>query len=318
MLKRISIKKIITSSIVLCIAFLIYFIPNEKEMTINIKEEIEYVNKEIKTHDIYLLDSNNYISKTKIRITSNTREEITKELINSLIQNGNKQDLIPNGFKPIINSNTKINSLKIDNETIKLDLSKDYLDTNKEVEEKTLESLIYTLTSVDGIKYIILYIDGNILTELPQNKIKLPATLSREIGINKKYNLNSTQNITNTTTYFISEFNDKYYYTPVTTVSNDNREKIEIIIDTLNSTTNDKQLMSFLNNNANLLNFEIIEDTMQINFDENIFTNLEDYHILEEVLYTISLSIYDNYHVKEVIFMVNDEKITKTVSKSLE
>lgn len=318
MLKRISVKKIITSSIVLCIAFLIYFIPNEKQITINIKEEIEYVNNEIKTHDIYLLDSNNYISRTKIRTTATTNEELANELVNALIQNGVKQDFIPNGFKPIINSNTKINTLKIDNETIKIDLSKEYLDTNKNVEEKTLEALVYTLTSIENIKYVILYIDGNILTELPLNKIKLPTTLSREIGINKKYNLNSTKDITNTTTYFISEFNDKYYYTPITTFSNDDREKIEIIIDTLNSTTNDKSLMSFLNSTTNLLSYEIIEDTMQVNFDENIFTNLEEYHILEEVLYTISLSIYDNYHVKEVIFMVNNEKITKTVAKSLE
>lgn len=318
MLKKRSIKKIITSSLVLCIAFLIYFIPTEKEITINIKEEIEYVNNEIKTHDIYLLDSNNYISRTKIRITSTTNEDIAKELINALIQNGIKQDFIPSGFKPTINSNTKINSLKIDNETLKLDLSKDYLDNNKEMEEKTLESLIYTITSIENIKYVILYIDGNILTELPLNKIKLPDTLSRNIGINKKYNLSSTKNITTTTTYFISEFNGNYYYTPITTVSNDDREKIEIIIDTLNSTTNDKKLMSYLNNNVNLLNFEIIENTMQVNFDENIFTNLEDYQILEEVLYTISLSVYDNYHVKEVIFMVNNEKITKTVAKSLE
>lgn len=318
MLKRISIKKIITSSIVLCIAFLIYFIPSESEITVNINEEIEYVNNEIKTHDIFLLDSNNYVSKTKIRITATTREDIAKELINALIQNGVKQDSIPSGFKPLINSNTKINTLKIDNETIKIDLSKDYLDTNKNVEEKTLEALVYTLTSIENIKYIILYIDGEILTELPLNKIKLPNTLSREIGINKKYSLNSTKNISSTTTYFVSKFNNDYYYTPITTFSNDDREKIEIIIDTLNSTTNDKHLMSFLNNNTNLLNFEIIEESMQVNFDENILTNLENYQILEEVLYTISLSIYDNYHVKEVIFMVNDEKITKTVAKSLE
>ena len=44
----------------------------------------------------------------------------------------------------------------------------------------------------------------------------------------------------------------------------------------------------------------------------------QKFEILEEVLYTISLSIYDNYPVKEVIFMVNDEKITKTTSKLLE
>lgn len=316
MLKRISIKKIITSCIVLSIAFLICFIPNNSEK--EYEYEISYVNKDIKTHSIYLLDSNNYISKTEIRITAEKPDKIANELVEALIQNSSKQDLIPSGFKSLINSNTKINSLKLDNNTIKLDLSKEYLDTSKELEEKTLEALVYTLTSVEGIEYVILYIDGEILTTLPLNNIKLPATLSRNIGINKKYNLNSTKGITHTTTYYVSKFNDNYYYTPITTVSNDEREKIEIIIDSLSSSAIDNNLMSFLNNNTELLDFELTAETLTVNFDENILTNLEKYEILEEVLYTISLSIYDNYPVKEVIFMVNDEKITKTTSKSLE
>ena len=318
MLKRISIKKIITSCIVLSIAFLICFIPNGQEEEKNYNYEVNYVNKDIKTHTIYLLDSNNYISKTNIRVTSDKPEELAKELIEALIENSSKQDAIPSGFKSLINSNTKINSLKIDNETIKVDLSKSLLDTTKELEESTIEALVYTLTSIENIDYVIIYLDGNILTKLPQNNINLPSTLSRDIGINKKYDLNSTKNITNTTTYFISKFNDNYYYTPITTVSNDEREKIEIIIDSLSSSAIDHNLMSFMNNNATLLNFEIESDTITVNFDENILNNLEEYKILEEVLYTISLSIYDNYHAKEVIFMVNNEKITETTSKSLE
>lgn len=318
MLKRISIKKIITSCIVLSIAFIICFIPNNQEDNKEYDYEISYVNKEIKTHSIYLLDSNNYISKTEIRITSDTPEKLAQELVESLIQNSSKQDLIPSGFKSLINSNTKINSLKIDNNIIKLDLSSSYLDTTKELEEKTLEALVYTLTSMEGIEYLILYIDGEILTTLPLTNIKLPATLSRNIGINKNYNLNGTKNITHTTTYYISKFNDNYYYTPITTVSNDEREKIEIIIDSLSSSAIANNLMSFLNSNTELLDFEQSADTITVNFDENILINLEKYEILEEVLYTISLSIYDNYPVKEVIFMVNDEKITKTTSKLLE
>ena len=318
MLKRISIKKIITSCIVLSIAFLICFIPNNNENEKEYEYEVDYVNKEIKTHSIYLLDSNNYISKTEIRITSETPDKLANELVEALIQNSSKQDLIPSGFKSLINSNTKINSIKIDTNTIKLDLSKDYLDTTKELEEMTLESLIYTLTSIEGVEYVILYIDGEILTTLPLNNIKLPATLSRDIGINKKYDLNSTKNITHTTTYYISKFNDNYYYTPITTVSNDEREKIEIIIDSLSSSLIDDNLMSFLNSNTKMINFEQTMDTITVNFDENILTNLEKYEILEEVLYTISLSIYDNYSVNEVIFMVNNEKITKTTSKLLE
>ena len=165
---------------------------------------------------------------------------------------------------------------------------------------------------------VILYIDGKILTTLPLNNIKLPSTLSRSIGINKKYDLSSTKNITHTTTYYVSKFNDNYYYTPITTVSNDEREKIEIIIDSLSSCVIDEKLMSFLNNNTEMLNFEQTDNTITVNFDENILINLEKYEILEEVLYTISLSIYDNYPVEEVIFMVNDEKITKTTAKLLE
>ena len=40
--------------------------------------------------------------------------------------------------------------------------------------------------------------------------------------------------------------------------------------------------------------------------------------ILEEVIYTISMSISDNYNVSTVIFNVDDEEIYKSVVKSLE
>ena len=40
--------------------------------------------------------------------------------------------------------------------------------------------------------------------------------------------------------------------------------------------------------------------------------------MMEEVLYTICLSIADNYDIDEVIFMVGDEEITKSVLKTLE
>ena len=37
-----------------------------------------------------------------------------------------------------------------------------------------------------------------------------------------------------------------------------------------------------------------------------------------EVLYTISMSIQENYDVKEVIFLVENEEITKIVTKDIE
>ena len=40
--------------------------------------------------------------------------------------------------------------------------------------------------------------------------------------------------------------------------------------------------------------------------------------ILEEVIYTICLSIGDNYDVEEVSFTVEDEEIYKSVIKTIE
>lgn len=318
MLKKMSIKKIITSSIVLMIVFLLYIIPTPSKKETKIPSAIEYVNVDVKTHSIYLLDNNNYISKTSIRINSLKPEELAQQLIQMMIQEGKYSDQIPSGFRPIINSNTKINSISLSKDTLKVDLSKDFLSTTKELEEKTLEALIYTLTSIEQVNYIVLYIDGKILTKLPQNNINLPATLNREIGINKKYDLKNTKNITSTTIYYIHEYNDDFYYTPVTTIHNDEREKIEIIIDELSNSITQKPLMSFVNSKTNLIDYKVKDKKMEVCFNENIFNDFDKKDILEEVLYTISLSIYDNYDVEEVIFQVNNQEIAKTTVKSLE
>ena len=72
MLKRIYLKKIVTCLVVLFAILLIYIIP-ESEETLNYKQELEYVNKDIKTSTIFLLDSNNYLASTKI-ITEKIRK----------------------------------------------------------------------------------------------------------------------------------------------------------------------------------------------------------------------------------------------------
>ena len=50
-------------------------------------------------------------------------------------------------------------------------------------------------------------------------------------------------------------------------------------------------------------------------FNNSIINNLNTNEILEEVIYTISLSISDNYNVDEVVFSVEDEPVYKSVLK---
>ncbi|MDO4962867.1 MAG: GerMN domain-containing protein [bacterium] len=318
MLKKIYIKKLTLCAIVLFAIFLIYLIPN-KEDKLKYNEEIEYVNSNVFTSTIYLLDANNLLASTKIITKQTSIKEKANELIESLIIDGPMQDNIPNGFKPIIPANTKILDLKYNDGTIKINFSNDLMNTDISKEEKIIEAITYTLTSIDNIKYVIIYVEGEILTKLPKSKINLPSTLDRSFGINKEYNIDNTNNIEKTTIYYISEFNSNKYYIPVTKVNNDSREKIEIIIDELSSSNLYKtNLMSYLNNNTKLLSVNQNNDELVLNFNNAIFNNISTKEILEEVIYTISMSINDNYNVNTVVFNVEDEKIYKSVLKTIE
>ena len=318
MLKRIYTKKIITCLVALFAILLIYLIPSNEEV-VNYKEEVEYVNKEVKTNTIFLLDSNNYLASTKIIIENTDTEDIAKELINALIIDSSMQDKIPSGFKSIIPSGTTILNLTYDNNVIKVDFSEDLMNTNIENEERIIEAIVYTLTSIDNVDFVIIYMNGQILTKLPQSKITLPSTLDRSIGINKEYNITSTKDITKTTIYYISKFNDDMYYVPVTKVNNDTRSKIEIIIDELSSTNVYKSnLMSYLNSNTEIISVNENEDELVINFNSAILGDINTKDILEEVIYTISMSVNDNYDVENVILSVENEEIHKSVLKSIE
>lgn len=317
MLKRFYLKRIITCLIALFTILLIYIIPsnnNEK-----FEEVIEYVNKDIKTHDIFLLDSNNYLANTKIEVISKDTLSLAKELINALIIDSDMQDKIPNGFKALIPSGTNILNLSYDNNVIKINFSKDLLNTSIENEQRIIEAIVFTLTSIKDIDFVIINLEGEILTKLPQSKITLPSSLNRSIGINKEYNITNNKNISKTTIYYVGKFNDTTYYIPVTKVNNDTRSKIEIIIDELSSNNVYKpNLMSYLNNNTKLLSVNEENEELTLNFNSAIFNDINTKDILEEVIYTISMSINDNYEVKTVIFNVENEEIHKSVLKSIE
>ena len=322
MLKKTSIRKILVSLSALFALFLIYLIPNGSyENKLNIDYELSYIEEDVDKEVIYLLDSYNMLGRSEIVFNEKTSdiELKARNLIQVLIKGGEGEDHIPNGFRSILSSETKILSVKYNEGIIKIDFSKDLLDIDKENEEKAVEAIVYTLTSIDGVDKVIIYVEGDILNKLPQTKKNLPAILDKSFGINKEYDITSTNNITMTTTYYINKYNDEYYYVPVSKFSNDDRNKITIIVDNLSSSPSYKaNLMSFLNYNTKLLSATQDVDSLSLNFNSYIFNDSSEKKILEEVIHTISLSVANNYDVKELVFKVDDEEIYKTTFKTIE
>ena len=310
MLKKISMRKFLLSSLALFAMFLIYII-SANENTLNIKEELEYVNTNIESSPIFLMDKNSYVALTSVAVNDTNIENKARQLI-KVLTIGGMDSKIPSGFSAIIPPNTEVLSLSYENGLIKVNFSKDLLNVSEDLEEKMVESIVYTLTSIDKVDRIIIYVEGDILTKLPKTKINLPSTLDKTFGINKEFDLTSTKDITDVTIYYINQISDNYYYVPVTKYVNDDRDKASIIIDELSKNFDfNKNLMSFLNEGTVLVSSTVKDGQMMLNFNEEILNNSVSEDISKETLDTISLSMGANYEIKEVVFNVGDRELYK-------
>lgn len=313
MLKKMSIKKIMVSSTAIILLLVIYLIPDNKK-DIDLKnDKIEYTYNNVES-TIYLVDSNNYVARTSIATCKCDGVDLAKDLVNGLIIGGSKNNIIPNGFRSILPPDVSILNIELNNKILVIDFSKELLEVNEKDEEKMLEAIIYTLTSIDGIDKVIIKVEGEVLDKLPNSKNNIPTVLDRSYGINKIYDLSSLNDIMSYTTYYISTYNDNKYYVPVTKyVNGKDSDIVKVIIKELGSSPiYQTNLMSYLNANTTLNDYELVDNSLSLNFNELLLNEVDKKHILEEVIYTISLSMDNIYNdLESVSFLVNNEEIYK-------
>ena len=318
MIQRMLYKKIAVATSLLLVILMLYLIPSNKN-EIKMEERFEYVYpKEIDT--IYLLDSYDKISRTEISVNKDDEIEKVKELMEGLTINGRKQDKIPNGFKGVLPIGTKVIDASLKEGILRINLSKEFNNIKINMEEKAIEAITYTLTSIEGVDKIEILVEGKKLEYLPNSKRQLPKYLDKKYGINKEYELTTLEDIDSYTVYYVMNYNEMIYYTPVTKyVNKQGEDKVKIIIDELASNlAYQSNLMSYLDNNIKLLDYEIVDNTIKLDFNEAILSDITSGKILEEVKYTIGLSLCDELNVKEVVFIVDDQEISTFSLKSIE
>ena len=152
------------------------------------------------------------------------------------------------------------------------------------------------------------------------NLIKELQKEANGFSINKTYELSNLNNILSYTTYYTSSYNNNKYYVPVTKyVNSKDSDIVKVIIKELGSSPiYETNLMSYLNTNATLNNYELAGSNLILNFNEQLLNDIDKKNILEEVIYTISLSmdnIYDN--LETVSFQVNNEEISTVNIKDI-
>lgn len=315
MLKRKAIRKITITTITVCLLLIIYLMPSDikEEKLLQTNVEVNQVETMSKCK-VYLLNDDKLLVRTSVAVFGdNTLEDKIKSVLNNLIKTGS--ELLPNGLNAIIPKNTSILGVQMDEGIISINFSNELLDIEKNLEERMVEAIAFSLFELDGVTGVSIYVDGKNVNELFDSKI--PAVITKNWGINKKYDLKNKKDIKKFVVYYIDQIDNANYYVPITKYVNDDRDKIKIIIEDLSSSyIYEPNLVSFLNQNTELINYEIDNDIMMLNFNNSIF--MSDGNILEEVVYSIMYSVFDNYEVKEVILKVDNEEIVKKTIKELE
>lgn len=291
-------RKIFLISSCLIIILFIYLFPTNKIDYIDNNKD-NYVSSYI-----YLIDSNNYVSRVNVVLISSGDVDKIKEIIDYLTVDSGKSNYIKDGFNQVIPKNTKLLSVVIDDNIVKLNFSKEFLSVNDDDVDNMISSIIYSITSLNNNYKISFYVEGNLLTNLPNNEI-IDTIVDRNFGINKVYNVNYITGSCQTTIYYLSKINDYYYYVPITLINNDKDDKIKIIIEEMVSKTiYQTNLISYLKN-IKEISHEITSDSLILKLNSNNFVSE---NLIEETLYTINLSLLDNYDIKEIIYYIDNNR----------
>lgn len=306
MLKSKAIRKIFITTLSLFIFLFVYSLPTlDDSYVLRTNLEIESTTG-LATDNIYLLNEDGYLVKSRVLLEGTTLEDKIKEIFEQLIISDDNH--FPKGLFAYIPKNTKVLNVLCGEGKVTVDFSSQFLDMDVHEEKQIISGIVFSILDLDDIEEVIILVEGTILSEYPNTKEKLSSPLNKNIGINQEYELTSREDVSKVVIYYLSRINDEMYYVPVTKYLNDSRDKIKIIIDELSTSyIYEPNLMSFLHSKVELLDYYEQENVLFLNFNKFLFDS-ED-KVLEEVLYSISYSVFDNYDVSMVMFEVDNQYV---------
>ncbi len=308
MLRTKAIRKIFLTTLTLFILLSVFTITNYKnDNVLRTNLEIEEI-AGLKTNVIYLLNEEGLLVQDRVLLDGSSVEERLLKLLNNLIE-GNSSSFT-DGLSKVIPKGTVVNNVMVGNKYVTIDFSKELLKVSEEKEKSMITAIVYSVMDLDDFLGVSILVEGKSLEEYPNSKEKINKILDKSIGINKNYDITSFNNINKVVIYYLENINDNLYYVPVTKYVNDERDKVNIIVEELASSyIYESNLMSFLNSNVSLIEYEEKDDIMFLNFNDYLFDGNDK--VLEEVLYSIAYSVFDNYDVSMVSFLVNGEIVNQ-------
>ena len=282
-------QRIFSIVLIIFIMITIFTIPMiSKKYVVRTNMEIDEMVKP--TSKIYLRDENDYLVEVQIFIPN------TIESIIDYLKEDNQENEKWKGYIP---DSTKIIDYKLEDKRLTINFSKEF----KTIEKKYLPGLIKSLFSIMEIEEIAILVENERLEGYEQ-------PFQKNIPINIEWNIINRNNIEKVVIYYL-EPETEDCFVPITKYKNSTEEKIETIIQELQKNI-PNNLVSYLNNKIELLNYEIENDMIILEFNKSLLNeNNKSKVIIEE----LSKSIFDNYNVSSIL-LKNNGTLEKIITKN--
>ena len=306
MLRTKALRKIFTTTLSLFILLFVLTITSNNNTENLLKTNLQIGDNGKYVHSIYLLNDSGLLVKSKILLDEeNEKSKIASLVTNLVVGNSN---IMVDGLRGVIPKGTTIKEVIVGKNIFTIDFSKEILNVSSNDEKKMVAAIVYSIMELGNYKGVSLLVEGENFDKYPNSLEKIPTVLNKSLGINESYNITSRDDINKVVIYYLENIDNNLYYVPVTKYLNDNRDKIKIIVEELSSNyIYESNLMSFLNSNTKLLEYRKDDDVMYLNFNDYLFDGNDK--VLEEVIYSLAYSVFDNYDVNMVMFEVNGQKI---------
>src|SRR5690625_3463341 len=283
--------------------------PVEEDEVVETEETVE--------RELYLLDANGLVVPQTFELPKT--KSAAMQAMEYLVKDGPISELLPNGFQAVLPTGTEILGLNLQEDgTLIVDLSEEFKNYEADHELKILQAITHTLTQFDSVNSIKLWINGDNQEEMPVNGTPISEGYSKGNGINIYVkDKPSVMHSKVVTVHYPKQYNDNFYFVPVTQYINDENEDVfTSIIDALmEGPAHEIQALHVFNDQTKLVNKPNLRNgVLQLVFNEEILKDGENAIIADDVMETLVRSLTEMKDVEAV--EVNVENVDEVMSEN--
>ena len=249
---------------------------------------------------VYMLDETNMLVPLTIEI--NRKQHLVDEIYTVI---SNLRDLKIEGFNNILSEDIKINKIELKDGILNIDFSKEFLNYDKLLEEKILESLTWSVLEFEEINGLRISVEGQVLKTMPLNGYVLPDILDKSIGINKYHEMITRPSDSSEIVFMYSKtVGENEYYIPVTRLVKNDEASFSDIYKKDVSVLSGLKKIDYL---KGIEKIEINEENFNVSIDESYL--LEDNLVDKELYEILAVMLYYNNYDYIVNFFIDEEAV---------